>query len=248
MLRYRKSVSFGDGISFSEGDRRVYGLLCGRGMIQYTHTLTGGGTVEILEERQKDLCVFIRQYTEKNSFPPTIREIGQALGWKSTSSVKHHLDQLRQAGYLQWTEGKSRSILLTELLEKEGSPWIFSEERIPVLGHVAAGTPIWTEEDVKEYASFDTVSHPNDCFVLRVRGEAMTGVGIFPNDLVVVHRQTEARSGQIVVALFGDEATVKTLSYRNGAMWLLPENPDYEPMDGTHAQIIGRVVSLIRHY
>ena len=104
------------------------------------------------------------------------------------------------------------------------------------------------EECIEEYIPFDTGGRPEEYFALRVRGESMLGAGILPGDLVVVHSQQEARRGEIVVALFEDEATVKTLSYRDGGLWLLPENPDYEPIDGRMAQIIGKVVGLVRRY
>ena len=119
---------------------------------------------------------------------------------------------------------------------------------VPVLGNVAAGSPILAQECIEEYVSFQTGPHPEDYFALKVRGESMLYAGILPDDLVVVRRQPEAHSGEIVVALFEDEATVKTLSKKNGQVWLLPENPDYEPIDGTRAQIIGKVVGLIRRY
>ena len=116
------------------------------------------------------------------------------------------------------------------------------------MGHVAAGAPILAEEHVEDYVPFPTGGHPEDYFALRVRGESMLGAGIYPGDLVVVHCQREAVNGEIVVALFDDEATVKTLSRKNGRTWLLPANPDYQPIDGTQAQILGKVVALIRRY
>ena len=117
-----------------------------------------------------------------------------------------------------------------------------------MVGSVAAGSPILAEECIEDYLTFDTQGLSGEHFALKVRGESMVGAGILPNDLVVVHRQQEAHSGEIVVALFEDEATVKTLSQKNGQTWLLPANPDYQPIDGTHAQIIGKVVALLRRY
>jgi repressor LexA len=119
-----------------------------------------------------------------------------------------------------------------------------------VLGNVAAGTPILAEENIEEYVPFKGNGRHKmeEFFALRVRGESMLGAGILPGDLVVVHRQPQVENGQIVVALFEDEATVKTLSVEDGHVWLLPENPDYSPIDGDGAQIIGHVVELIRRY
>jgi repressor LexA len=195
-----------------------------------------------LTPKQQKIYDFIRDFSRDYGYPPTVREIGEHLGLKSPSTVKFHLDNLRAAGLIQWDGGKTRSITL---LEKEDMP---KEDQVPVLGNVAAGSPILAQECIEEYVSFQTGPHPEDYFALKVRGESMLYAGILPDDLVVVRRQPEAHSGEIVVALFEDEATVKTLSKKNGQVWLLPENPDYEPIDGTRAQIIGKVVGLIRRY
>ncbi len=195
-----------------------------------------------LTPKQQKIYDFIRDFSREYGYPPTVREIGEHLGLKSPSTVKFHLDNLRSAGLIQWDGGKTRSITL---LEKEDGP---KEDQVPVLGNVAAGSPILAQECIEEYVSFHTGPHPEDYFALKVRGESMLYAGILPDDLVVVRRQPEAHSGEIVVALFEDEATVKTLSKKNGEVWLLPENPDYDPIDGTQAQIIGKVVGLIRRY
>ena len=195
-----------------------------------------------LTPKQQKIYDFIRDFSREYGYPPTVREIGEHLGLKSPSTVKFHLDNLRAAGLIQWDGGKTRSITL---LEKEDEP---KEDMVPGLGNVAAGSPILAQECIEEYVSFQTGPHPEDYFALKVRGESMLYAGILPDDLVVVRRQPEAHSGEIVVALFEDEATVKTLSKKNGQVWLLPENPDYEPIDGTRAQIIGKVVGLIRRY
>ena len=113
---------------------------------------------------------------------------------------------------------------------------------------MAAGTPILAEECVEDYLTFDTGGRAGEHFALRVRGESMLRAGILPGDLVVVHRQQECRSGEIVVALFEDEATVKTLRRKDGRTWLMPENPDYDPIDGASAQILGKVVAVVRRY
>ena len=117
-----------------------------------------------------------------------------------------------------------------------------------MVGTVAAGSPILAEECVEDYLTFDTGGREGEYFALRVRGESMLNAGILPGDLVVVHRQPTAHNGEIVVALLEDEATVKRFSRRNGHVWLLPENEDYQPIDGTYASILGRVIAVIRRY
>lgn len=206
----------------------------------------------MLSQKQREICTFLYTFSQENGYPPTVREIGEQLGGKSPSTVHFHLKNLREAGLLRGGEGKTRSLTLTEealsLLGEAVSEPARPRGKVPVVGNVAAGTPILAEECVEEYIPFDTGDAPEEYFALRVRGESMLNAGILPDDLVVVHQQQEARNGEIVVALFEDEATVKTLSRKNGEIWLLPENPAYEPIDGTCAQIIGRVVGLVRQY
>ena len=120
--------------------------------------------------------------------------------------------------------------------------------QVPIVGNVAAGAPILAQEYIEDYLPFDTQGMSGEHFALKVRGESMLNAGILPDDLVVVHRQQEAYNGEIVVALFEDEATVKTYQRRDGRVWLLPENPEYQPIDGTYAEIIGRVVAVVRRY
>lgn len=193
-----------------------------------------------LTPKQQRIYDFIRTFTRQTGYPPTLREIGQNVGVRSPSTVKYHLDNLRATGLIQWDGGKTRSITFTDALP--------GPDQVPVVGNVAAGSPIWAEECVEEYVTFQTGPHPEEYFALKVRGESMLGAGICPGDLVVVHKQEQAANGEIVVALFEDEATVKTLSQKNGQTWLLPANPDYQPIDGTHAQLLGKVVALLRRY
>ena len=119
---------------------------------------------------------------------------------------------------------------------------------MPIVGNVAAGSPILAQECIEDYLTFDTGSRSGEFFALRVRGESMLGVGILPDDLVVVHRQNLAQNGQIVVALLGDEATVKTLKRKGSEVWLLPANPDYQPIDGRECEVLGKVVAVVRQY
>ena len=195
-----------------------------------------------LTPKQQQIYQFIRASTQANGYPPTLREIGQQVGVRSPSTVKYHLDNLRTLGLLQWDGGKTRSITLPK------DDMMPGPDQVPVLGNVAAGSPILAEQCIEEYIPYPTGGHPEEFFALRVRGESMLGAGIHPDDIVVVRRQSEAVNGEIVVALFEDEATVKTYSRKNGEVWLLPANPDYATIDGTYAQIIGKVVELVRRY
>ena len=198
-----------------------------------------------LTPKQQKIYDFIQSFTAEHGYPPSVREIGAAMGLKSPSTVHFHLKGLEEAGMIIKAEGKTRAITLPAaprrtVAEESGA----RTDRIPVVGNVAAGSPILAEECIEDYLTFDTQGLSGEHFALKVRGESMMGAGILPDDLVVVHRQQEAHSGEIVVALFEDEATVKTLRRRDGHVWLMPENPAYDPIDGTHAQIVGKVVAL----
>lgn len=199
--------------------------------------------------KQQKIYDFIQSFTAEHGYPPSVREIGAAMGLKSPSTVHFHLKGLEEAGMIIKAEGKTRAITLPAaprrtVAEESGA----RTDRIPVVGNVAAGSPILAEECIEDYLTFDTQGLSGEHFALKVRGESMMGAGILPDDLVVVHRQQEARNGEIVVALFEDEATVKTLHRKDGRTWLLPQNPDYPPIDGTKAEIVGKVVAVVRRY
>ena len=199
-----------------------------------------------LTARQQQIYDYILAFTAENGYPPSVREIGDALDLKSPSTVHFHLKGLEEAGVINKAEGKTRAISVPGRAVAEEVD--AHANQVPVIGSVAAGSPILAQECIEDYLTFDTEGLEGEHFALRVRGESMLNAGILPDDLVVVHRQQDARNGEIVVALFEDEATVKTLSRQNGQTWLLPENPDYEPIDGTYAQIIGKVVAVVRRY
>jgi repressor LexA len=202
-----------------------------------------------LTKKQQQVYDFILSFTSEHGYPPSVREIGAAVGLKSPSTVHFHMKGLEEAGVIVKAEGKTRAISLPGVSKSPVAEELDSRaNQVPVLGNVAAGSPILAQECIEDYLTFDTQGLSGEHFALRVRGESMLNAGILPGDLVVVHRQSEARNGEIVVALFEDEATVKTLQCRDGHIWLLPENPDYEPIDGTHAEIIGRVVAVVRRY
>lgn len=199
-----------------------------------------------LSSKQTEIYQFILQYTREHGYPPSVREIGEAVGLKSPSTVHFHMKKLEAEGYILKADGKTRAITLPRqaVVEELDS----RENQVPVLGSVAAGSPILAEECIEEYLTFDTGGLSGEHFALRVRGESMLYAGILPDDLVVVHRQETFREGDIVVALFEDEATVKTLHREKGHIWLMPENPDYQPIDGEGAALLGRVVAVIRRY
>lgn len=202
-----------------------------------------------LTPKQQQIYDYILAFTSQHGYPPSVREIGAAVGLKSPSTVHFHMKGLEAAGVIVKAEGKTRAISLPGApvggVAEEAEP---HANQVPILGNVAAGSPILAQECIEDYLTFDTGGLSGEHFALTVRGESMLNAGILPGDLVVVHRQQDANNGEIVVALFEDEATVKTLSRRDGRTWLLPENPEYEPIDGTHAEIIGKVVAVVRRY
>ena len=205
--------------------------------------------MKTLTPKQQKIYDYILDFTAEHGYPPSVREIGAAVGLKSPSTVHFHLKGLEEAGVIVKAEGKTRAISLPGV-----SPRPVAEEtdphanQIPVVGNVAAGSPILAEECIEDYLTFDTQGLEGEHFALRVRGESMLNAGILPGDFVVVHQQPTAYNGEIVVALLGDEATVKRLSRRNGQVWLLPENENYQPIDGREATLLGKVTAVIRQY
>ncbi|MGO5024181.1 transcriptional repressor LexA [Lawsonibacter sp. LCP25S3_G6] len=202
-----------------------------------------------LTRKQQQIYDYILSFTSEHGYPPSVREIGSAMGLKSPSTVHFHMKGLEEAGVIVKAEGKTRAISLPGVslgpVAEEQDP---HANQIPVVGNVAAGSPILAQECIEDYLTFDTQGLSGEHFALRVRGESMLNAGILPGDLVVVHRQQEAHNGEIVVALFEDEATVKTYQLRDGHVWLMPENPEYLPIDGATAEIIGKVVAVVRRY
>lgn len=201
-----------------------------------------------LTAKQQQIYDFILAFLREHGYPPSVREIGSAVGLKSPSTVHFHIKGLEDAGVLVKAEGKTRAITVpgASLIQQEESA--AHRRQVPVLGNVAAGTPILAQEYIEDYVSFDTNGFNGEHFALKVRGESMRNAGILPGDFVVVHQQNEAHSGEIVVALFEEEATVKRLSVQDDQVWLMPENEAYAPIDGRKAQIIGKVVGVVRHY
>ena len=193
-----------------------------------------------LSHMQQRIYDYIVSCIREQGYPPSVREIGEAVGLKSPSTVHFHLKHLEEAGVIEKGAGKGRAIALTE-------PEV-PEDRVPIVGNVAAGSPILAEECIEDYLTFDTGGRSGEYFALRVRGESMLNAGILPGDLVVVRRQQTCNNGEIVVAMIDDEATVKRFSRQNGRVWLLPENEAYAPIDGTYAQILGKGSAVVRRY
>jgi repressor LexA len=198
-----------------------------------------------LTKRQQEIFDFIRRYSEKNGYPPTVRDIGKAVGLASPSTVHAHLDNLQKLGLLRRDPTKPRAM---ELLDRATS---FARDAIapglPLLGQVAAGQPILAEENVEEH--IDTppcAGGASGDYLLRVRGESMKKVGIMDGDLVVVKRQETARDGEIVVALLEEEATVKRFFHEGDQIRLQPENDDMDPIFVRDVSVVGRVVGLMR--
>ena len=196
-----------------------------------------------LTPKQQQIYDYILAFTGRHGYPPSVREIAEAVDLKSPSTVHFHLKGLREAGLISQAEGKTRAITVNDGAHGR-------RDQVPLVGYVAAGSPILAQENIEEYLTFDTEGLVGEHFALKVRGESMLEAGILPGDLVVVHQQQEVRNGDIVVALFEDEATVKTFRRIDGHVWLMPENssPEYQPIDGGGCSILGRVVAVIRRY
>ena len=186
-------------------------------------------------DKAQRIIEFVDSFIRENGYSPSVREIGEAVGLRSTASVSYHLQALQEKGLLQspGTKGRKRSLVTGA---RPG--------QIPIVGLVTAGQPILAVENQEGSLAWGDPS----CFGLRVRGDSMINAGILPGDTVIVRPQSSADDGQIVVARIGDEATVKRLRRRNGQVWLLPENDAYDPIDGSDAELIGLVKGVVREY
>ena len=186
-------------------------------------------------DKAQAILNYVNQFIQENGFAPSVREIGAAVGLRSTASVSYHLQALQEKGLLQAPGAKGRKRAIVTGVRPG---------QIPVVGVVTAGMPILAVENQEGCIPW---GEPG-CFALRVRGDSMINAGILPGVKVVVRPQQTADDGQIVVARLEDEATVKRLRCRSGKIWLMPENENYEPIDGTHAEIIGVVRGVVREY
>ncbi len=187
-------------------------------------------------DKAEKILEYVNAFVQENGYAPSVREIGAAVGLRSTASVSYHIQALQDKGLLATPGAKGRKRALSTGIRPG---------QIPVIGVVTAGLPILAFENQEGTMAWD--GDPS-CFALRVQGDSMMGAGILNGDKVVVRPQQTAMDGQIVVARIGDEATVKRLSRRNGQIWLLPENENYEPIDGSEAELIGLVKAVVREY
>lgn len=196
-----------------------------------------------LTKRQKEIFDFIGRYASKYGYPPTVREIGKAVGLHSSSTVHAHLANLEKSGLLRRDPSKPRAIeLLVDKAKKAIRP-----AGLPLVGQVAAGQPILAEENIEEYLEVpDVIGGEDGDYVLRVRGDSMKDAGILEDDYVVVHPADSAEDGEIVVALIGEEATVKRYFREADHVRLQPENEAMEPIRTTDAKLLGRVVGVFR--
>jgi repressor LexA len=204
----------------------------------------------MLTERQQQIWNFLVEYVDGHGYPPTVREIGERVGLASPSTVHAHLANLERAGLLRRDPTKPRALELIGRERSEQEPVSAGDGvRLPLVGEIAAGSPLLAEENIEDYLVMPKQARGD--FLLRVRGDSMVDAGILDGDLVIVQRGREARNGEIVVALTGDdesadEATVKTFYRESNRIRLQPENAALEPLYPAHVEILGRVVGVFR--
>lgn len=180
-----------------------------------------------LTPRQAEILAFIKQCIDDNGYPPTRAEIALALGFKSPNAAEEHLKALARKGAIEMTPGASRGIRIPGF-----EPNAAEEEGLPVIGRVAAGSPILAQQHIEESCRINPAFfHPPADYLLRVRGMSMKDIGIFDGDLLAVHTTREARNGQVVVARIDDEVTVKRFKREGNKVWLLAENPEFAPIE-----------------
>jgi repressor LexA len=207
-----------------------------------------------LTKRQQEIFDFIRKYSAKYGYPPTVRDIGKAVGLASSSTVHAHLANLEKIGLLRRDPSKPRAIELLDRVDRAVGGAVESALRgivrpdsLPLLGSVAAGAPMLAEENIEDYVSVPELAGGGDGqYLLRIRGDSMKDAGILEGDFVVVHSQDTAQDGDIVVALLGEEATVKRFFRESDHIRLQPENDTMEPIRSKEVKVLGRVVGLLR--
>lgn len=195
-------------------------------------------------EKQKEILEFIKETILSKGYPPAVREICEAVHLKSTSSVHSHLESLEKNGYIRRDPTKPRTI---EILDDDFALTRREVVNVPVIGTVAAGTPILAEQNIEDYLPIPAEMLPNkEVFMLKVKGNSMIEAGIYSGDKVIVAKQPDAENGDKVVALVDDSATVKTFYKENGHFRLQPENSTMDPIILDHVEILGKVIGLFR--
>ena len=199
-----------------------------------------------ITDKQREILEYIKEMILKKGYPPAVREICEAVHLKSTSSVHSHLESLEKNGYIRRDPTKPRTI---EILDDDFALTRRELVNVPVIGTVAAGTPILAEQNIEDYLPIPAGILPNkEVFMLKVKGNSMIEAGIYNGDKVIVAKQPNAENGDKVVALVDDSATVKTFYKENGHFRLQPENDDFEPIIADEVAILGKVISLIRYF
>ena len=207
----------------------------------------GGDELELtdqLTDRQAKILDYIRYVTKVRNYPPSVREIGEAVGLSSSSTVHNHLNQLERRGLIKRDPSKSRTVQLV------GDAEVDNQRRnavaVPIIGNVAAGAPILAEQNVEDHLLLSPELAQDGYFLLKVRGDSMINAGILDGDMVLVRPQQEASNGSVVVALVDGDATVKRLERGNGHVKLIAENPAYEPIVSSNVSLVGVVRGVIR--
>ena len=202
--------------------------------------------MEVLTLKQRRVLEFLKEKIKQQGYPPTVREICEAVDLKSTSTVHAHLESLERKGYIRRTRAKNRS---TEILEEGFYRNTRELVNVPILGRVAAGAPILATENIEDTFPIPIDYIKNDtCYMLHVRGDSMVDAGIFDGDLVLVRQQQIANNGDIVIALVDDTATVKTFMRVGEEIHLCPANSEFEPIVLQSCDILGKVIGLYRRY
>ena len=197
-----------------------------------------------ISEKQREILEYIKQEILQRGYPPAVREICEAVNLKSTSSVHSHLETLEKNGFIRRDPTKPRAI---EILDDDFNLTRREVVNVPVVGQVAAGEPILAEQNIQDYFPIPVEYMPNaETFMLKVKGESMINAGIFSGDTVLVQRQSDARNGDMVVALVGDSATVKTFYKEDGHYRLQPENDSMDPIIVEHCEVLGKVLGVFR--
>lgn len=199
-----------------------------------------------ISEKQREILEYIKQEILQRGYPPAVREICEAVNLKSTSSVHSHLETLEKNGFIRRDPTKPRAI---EILDDDFNLTRREVVNVPVIGQVAAGEPILAEQNIQDYFPIPVEYMPNaETFMLKVKGESMINAGIFSGDTVLVQRQSDARNGDMVVALVGDSATVKTFYKEDGHYRLQPENDSMDPIIVDHCEVLGKVFGVFRFF